>query len=592
MAFSEEFLQELKARNEIESLVSSYVNLKRRGKNCVGLCPFHNEKTPSFTLYPENGSFYCFGCGTGGDVIRFVMLAENLDYVEAVRFLAARAGMSMPENGYDDSLLKLKNTILEINRETARFFHACLSTPDGAQGVEYFQSRALAPKTIRHFGLGFAPDSWDKLTKHLKAKGFAEDDLIQARVAARGRKGGVYDVFRRRLMFPILDLRGNVIAFGGRKLPEQEGPKYINTADTPVYKKSSHVYALNFAKNHAAQQIILCEGYMDVIALHQAGFQNAVAPLGTSFTAEQAKLLSRYTNEVVLTMDADSAGQKATERAISLLNETGLKVRVIRVPDGKDPDEFLRSHGADGPQRFKGLLEGAGNDVEYRLFQLSSRVDTATDDGKVAFLNQAAEVLGSLRSAIERDVYATKLAEQYGVAKRAILTQAEESARRVQRREEKRQIKAAVTPQRNDPLNPQRLKYPRAANAEEGILAILLKNPDYGPEMDRLLKPEDFLTDFNKKVYNTLQKRIKEGKPLDLTLMSGEFTGEELGKIVEIQTKESARTNTREEWKRCISVLMEEREKYNLAGPAGVSDEQYMEQMNRLAEKKRGGQPQ
>ena len=309
MAFPESFLQELKLRNDITELVSSYITLKRRGRNMVGLCPFHGEKTPSFNIYTENGSFYCFGCGVGGDVITFVMKMENLDYVDAVKFLAQRAGMDMPEDSYDDSMSKLRTRVYEANREAARYYYKILYSPDGKNGLDYFHGRMLTDRTIRHFGLGFADDDWSSLSDYLIGKGFSKNELVAANLAVKQRNGnGIYDRFRNRVMFPIIDLRGNVIAFGGRIMTDEK-PKYLNTSDTPVFKKSENLFSLNNAKNSGSRTLILCEGYMDVIAVNQAGFQNAVATLGTALTREQAMLMKRYADEVVICYDSDEAGQ-------------------------------------------------------------------------------------------------------------------------------------------------------------------------------------------------------------------------------------------------------------------------------------------
>ena len=308
---SESFISELKARNDIEEVISSYVNVKRRGRNLVGLCPFHSEKTPSFTVYPDSQSFYCFGCGAGGDVVTFVKKIENLDYIEAVKSLAQRAGLAMPEDGYDDSYAKLKTRVLEINRETARFYHQCLISPVGKKALEYLRGRGLSDNTIRRFGLGFAPESWDAVIKHLRGKGFTFDEMAAAAVAVKSARGSYYDQFRGRVIFPIIDIRGNVIAFGGR-LMDGQGPKYLNSPDTPVFKKSRNLFALNYAKSSKESALILAEGYMDVVALHQAGFTNAVATLGTALTAEQARMISQYAAEVVIAYDSDGAGQKAT----------------------------------------------------------------------------------------------------------------------------------------------------------------------------------------------------------------------------------------------------------------------------------------
>jgi DNA primase len=316
MAIPHEVIEEIKYKNDIETTISQYVNLKRRGKNLIGLCPFHSEKTPSFTIYPENGSFYCFGCGVGGDVITFTGLIENLDYIESVKLLAEKSGITLPQDGYDDSMQKLRNRIYDINRESAKFFHNHLMSEDGKWALQYLIGRGLTIKTIKQFGLGAAPDSWDALIKHLKEKGFTINEMIAANVIGKSQRGTYYDRFRKRVMFPIINIRGKVIAFSGRAMPGEDkmGGKYVNTSDTPVYKKSENLFGMNFAKNYCDERVILVEGNMDVISLHQAGFENAVAALGTSFTEEQAKLLSRYTKEIVLLMDSDEAGQKASRQ--------------------------------------------------------------------------------------------------------------------------------------------------------------------------------------------------------------------------------------------------------------------------------------
>lgn len=388
MAFPPEFLREVGERNRIEDVAASYVNLRRRGKNLVGLCPFHNEKTPSFCIYPENNSFFCFGCNKGGDVISFVMGVENLDFAEAVKFLAQRAGMALPEDGADLSMSRLRTRILEINRESGRFYYSVLSTPEGKAGVEYFRRRGLDAKTVRHFGLGYSPESGYALTNHLRKKGYTQEELLQSDMVRLSKNGNLYDRYRGRVMFPIFDLRGNVVAFGGRILTDEK-PKYINTSETPVYHKSSGLFAMNFAKDSGTRQLILAEGYMDVIALHRAGFTNAIASLGTALTEEQARVIRRYADEAVICYDSDEAGRRATQRAIPILKNAGLLVRVVTVPGGKDPDEFFRQNPKDGPERFKRLLQQSGNDTEYRLAVTREKYDLSTEDGKKRYLQEA-----------------------------------------------------------------------------------------------------------------------------------------------------------------------------------------------------------
>ena len=423
MALPESFIQELKLRNDITDVASSYVNLKRRGRNMVGLCPFHGEKTPSFNIYTENGSFYCFGCGIGGDVITFIMKIENLDYIDAVKFLAQRAGMNMPENTYDDSMSALRNKIYEANRQAARYYFKMLHTAQGINAMNYLRGRALSEKTIRHFGLGFAPEQRNSLCNHLKSLGFKDSEIVAANLAFKSKNGyGIYDRFSNRVMFPIIDLRGNVIAFGGRIMTDEK-PKYLNTSDTPVFKKSANLFSLNNAKNTGKRTLILCEGYMDVIAVNQAGFENAVATLGTALTNEQAMLMKRYADEVIICYDADEAGQKATQRAIQILRNAGLLIRVLIIPNGKDPDEFIRNKGKNGPVAFANILEQSGNDVEYRFAKLKTIYDLRTSEGKINFLTEAVKILSTLDNSIEQDVYVSKLSKEAEVSKEAVLTQ-------------------------------------------------------------------------------------------------------------------------------------------------------------------------
>lgn len=584
MALPPEFLSELKYRNDIESVVGSYVNLRRRGSNLVGLCPFHNEKTPSFTLYPENGSYYCFGCGAGGDVITFIRAIENLDYMEAVRFLADRAGMQVPEQGYDDSAARIRAQILEMNRAAAHFFHEMLLSPQGAAAREYLAARQLSPATIRHFGLGYAPDDWTGLTRYLEGKGFPADVIVLADLAGKSKNGRVYDRFRNKIMLPIIDLRGGVIAFGGRKMPNDEGTKYINSSDTPVYKKSRNVYALNFAKNVKGDSLILAEGYMDVISLHQAGFENAVAALGTSFTSEQAHLLSRYAKEIVVTLDADAAGQRATARAIEILNEAGVRVRVLRIPDGKDPDEFIKAHGAE---KFRLLLEDAGNDIEYKLLCAREGFDLSAESGRMLYLQKAVEILAGVDDAIARELYAGRLGQEFGVSKDAVVNQLRQKRSRSQARQSKQQLRQIVAPgKKRDEVNPERARYPRAARAEECLLTLLMYHPDLARQSEEKLPPDHFLTRFHRRVYEQVLAQSQTGVPFDLSLCGGEFTPAEMGRIVELQNRPFSKENAVAEWKDCIRVILEEKEKDNAPAPADMDTEQWARNIQKITQRK------
>lgn len=577
MRISERFIQELQDKIDIEQVISSHISLKRRGKNLVGLCPFHNEKTPSFTVYPESRSFYCFGCGAGGDVISFVRRMDNLDYVEAVKAVAQMAGMSMPEDGYDDTLSKQRMRLLEANREAARFYHACLMDPKNKDALDYFLRRGLSINTIRRFGLGYAPNDWRELINHLKSKGFTEHELVLANLARRSDKNGranYYDNFRNRVMFPIIDLRGNVIAFGGRVMDDSK-PKYINTSDTLVYKKSNGVFAMNLAKNNNDNKFILVEGYMDVIALHQAGFTNAIACLGTAFTNEQANLLSRYAEEIIICYDNDEAGKTATQRALGVLGKTGLKLRVVRMEGGKDADEIIRKHGKE---RFADLLRGASNKTEYKLLEERNKYNLATDDGKLRFLMAATQVLASCGS-IEQDIYATRLSNELGVSVESIKAQLKTASARQRRADEakKRTETAEMLLKSNeDKNNPERAKNLGAAKAEETLIASFLRNPDFYNKLKEKISPDDFVTAFNRRIFECLIKGLGSGAEPSLSLFSADFTPEEMDSVTRISLIAPNLSNTLKECEDCINVLKNHAAASKVTDAGSLSDEEFL----------------
>ncbi len=581
MAISERFIQELQERVDIEKVISSHITLRRRGKTLVGLCPFHNEKTPSFTVYPDTNSFYCFGCGAGGDVISFIRRIDNLDYVEAVKTVAQMAGMSMPEDGYDDTLAKRRMRLLAANREAARFFNACLMDEKNRPALDYFLRRALTTATIRHFGLGYAPDSWHALTEHLRSKGFTYEEMVLANLVRRSDKNGkanYYDNFRNRVMFPIIDLRGNVIAFGGRVMDDSK-PKYINTSDTPVYKKSNGVFALNFAKNANENKLLLVEGYMDVIALHQAGFTNAIACLGTAFTSEQANLLSRYAEEIIICYDNDGAGREATQRALNVLGKTGLKLRVVTMSGGKDADEIIRTHGKE---RFAELLGMAANKTEYRLLQERNKYNLNTDDGKLRFLTAAAQILAEC-SAIECDIYATRLSNELGVSAESINAQIRSVKTRQRRSDESKRLKeseALIERSFADKNNPQRAANIRAAKAEETLIASLMRNPDFYPKLKDKFSADDFVTDFNKRIMRCLADKLDKGFIPELSLFAREFTPEEMGSVTRIYMSSAELNNTLRECEDCISVLQNAAES-KPTDVSSLSAEEYLKLFNK-----------
>ncbi len=595
MALPQDFLMELKYRSDIESVLSPYIVLKRRGSNLVGLCPFHNEKTPSFTVYPENGSYYCFGCGQGGDVITFTMKMENLDYIDAVRKLADRAGLRMPEDGGDDKEQKLKNDIYAVNSEAGRFFHSVLMSESGKAGLDYFLGRGLSLKTVKHFGLGFAPDDWHALEHHLKSKGFS-DYIIQAadlvsKSDKRDKNGRqfTYDRFRNRIMFPIINIHGKVIGFSGRAMPgnEKQGGKYINTSDTAVYKKSHNMFALNFAKKFCSKQAILVEGNMDVIALHQAGFETAVAALGTSFTEDQARLLARYTKEVVLTMDADSAGEKATDRALVILDKVGVDVKVLRLPDCKDPDEYIKKHGN---ARFQKLLTESLSSLEYRLITAARGIDLEATDGMLKYLNKACDVLAELNDPIATELYTGKLSAKYGVAKGRLLQIVAESQKRRHRTQVKKELNDIVSPKAaKNEINTQKQQFKRAAAAEEAVISVLIRHPDMLETVKSRIDISDFLTDFNRKLFERVLTVTETGHAFDLMLLGADFTPDEIGYVTKLLTVGVADENAEKVLDDSINVILAERKKADNPDVSALEDTAWAEAMADLAKRKKSG---
>lgn len=556
MALSDSFLQELKMKTDIEDVISTYVTLKRRGATLVGLCPFHNEKTPSFTVYPATQSFYCFGCGAGGDAITFVKKIENLDYLDAVNTLAQRAGLQMPQEGFDDSLSKRRRRILEMNREAARFYHSVLLSPEGKVGYDYYIGRALSAATINHFGLGFAPNQWDALLKHMRAKGYQPAELVDAGLARKGQKG-YYDNFRNRVMTPIIDVRGNVIAFGGRVLDDSK-PKYINTGDTLVYKKTNELFALNFAKDSKEDALILCEGYMDVIAMHQAGFTNAVAGCGTALTTEQVRLISRYAKEVILTYDADEAGQKALQKAMTLFDQTDVKVRIPALVGGKDPDEIIRTYGRD---KFKGMLEGASNETEFRLLALRRQYNLATTQGKIDFIGGALQILATLPP-VEQDLYVSRLSEELGVERQNMKVQLQDLVRRQGNRREKREFKRIV--QENMRKTARETMATDASlrklRAEDRLISLLLRYPD----CSRLCKdfdPQWLTPGFAQRVFTLILQRLENGDGTELMDLRDRLTDDEMGRLSGIIARGGESADAKQEFSDCLQTIRAEQQK-------------------------------
>lgn len=524
------FIEDLKMSSDIETVISSYVQLKKRGRISVGLCPFHSEKTGSFTVYPDSQSFYCFGCGAGGDVVGFIRRIENLEYVEAIKFLAEKNGMSVPEDVKDDKTAALKTRILEMNREAAHFFYDSLLSEKGKEALQYLYDRKLTAQTIKHFGIGYATDSWNSLTDYLKSKGYRFEDMEAASLARKGKNGSYYDIFRHRVVFPIIDLRGNVIGFSGRKLRETDNPKYYNTNDTLVFKKTKNLFALNFAKKNAnLPYLIMCEGAMDVIAMHQAGFTEAVASLGTSLTTDQCRLASAYVDTAILAYDADEAGQKATKRAIGLLDEAGITSKVLVIPDAKDPDEYIKKYGA---VRFRKLIEDSTGSVEYALGKIKSKYDLESPEGKISAIKETVSLLSEMKNAIEREVWAGKLSGEFQVPKDGLLSEAAKLMKRKARADEKKAILSDRTVSVG--LTPEKLKNPVAARAEERLLGSLIRHPEKSKDIILKISPSDFTCELYRRFYNRILEAFSEGDDINISIFNESFTLEEQGVMSKI----------------------------------------------------------
>lgn len=575
-SLSDSFLQELKLKTDVVDVVSSYVSLKKRGNTYVGLCPFHNEKTPSFTVYENTQSFYCFGCGAGGDSVSFMRKIENLDYIDAVKLLAQRAGMQMPDDGYDDSISKKRRTILQINRETAKFYHAYMMSEQGKIGLQYYLDRGLSIKTIRHFGLGYAPNQWDALLKHLKSKGFNVADMASAGVVRKGEKG-YYDYFRNRVMTPIIDVRGNFIAFGGRVLDDSK-PKYINTSDTLVYKKTNEVFGLNFAKDSGKDSLILCEGYMDVIAMHQAGFTNAVAGCGTALTNEQVRLLSRYAKEIILVYDNDEAGQKALNKAISLFDQIDIGISIPTLSGGKDPDEIIKNLGR---ARFEDMLDGASNEIEFAIMKLRKNFNLQTTQGKSQFASEVVKVLANA-TPIEQDLYLSRIADELGIEKRAIQAQLSEYVRRRSNGRKKREFSKII----DDDLRKIRKESFDAdtstvsLKAQERVIGLLMTYPDCYLLCNDF-NVDEFTPGFYKRAFQTVKERIEDNLSLDLIMFNEVFTDEEMGKFTRIVSSSQNSSNPKKEFSDCLNIINREYIKQNSKSTSEMNDDDFRNFFNK-----------
>ena len=577
MPFPPSFLDELAARNPIEEVVGQYVNLKRSGSNLFGLCPFHGEKTPSFSVSPDKGIYYCFGCHKGGSVINFEMEIEGLSYPDAVRALAKRAGMTVPEDEQYQSRYRRQERLWALNKEAARFFHAALFQPEGAAGLEYAGKRGMPKSTLTKFGIGFAPDSWDALCKAMEAKGYTREELQASGLVSVSQKNGrIYDRFRNRLMFPIIDVRGNVIGFGGRVM-DNSTPKYLNSPETEIFNKRKNLFALNLAKKTRLGYMILVEGYMDAVALHQYGFDCAVASLGTSLTEEHASLLARYTQQVILIYDGDEAGQNATQRAIPMLEKAGLQVKVLKMREAKDPDEYLRKFGAD---RFRILLEESSNRVEYQLKAIQKKYDLNIDEERVNFITEAADFVSTLGNAVQREVYGNRAAEAAKISPEAMKIEVQKAYKRRLSREKRKQEKIDLAPARNLQTQSRQIRYDnvKSAAAEERVVAAVMKEPALISEIPELT-PEEFSAPILAKVFSQQLQRHREGQDATLTGLT-DFTSEEMAHIAGILQRYDGPVNV-QALRDCARTIRMEHQK-----GAVRTEEDIMAVRSRLQERK------
>ena len=556
MAFPPSFLDELTARNPIEDVVGQYVSLKRSGSNLFGLCPFHGEKTASFSVAPDKGIYYCFGCHKGGSVINFQMEIEGLSYPDAVRALAKRAGMEVPEDEQYQSRYRQQERLWALHKEAARFFHSQLYAPTGADALNYALGRGMNKYILTTFGVGFAPDSWDSLCNAMRAKGYTEEELKESGLVSVSQKNGrIFDRFRGRLMFPIIDVRGNVIGFGGRIIKnDKDAAKYLNSPETLIFNKRKNLFGLNLAKKTKQPYMILVEGNIDVVALHQYGFDNAVASLGTSLTEEQATLLSRYTEQIVLIYDGDSAGQRATQRAIPILEKAGIGVKVLQLRDAKDPDEYLKKFGAD---RFKNLLEESSNRVEYQLAAITKKYDLREDEQRVKYIAEAAEFVSTLPSAVQREVYGTRAAEAAGISYDAMKIEVNKAFRRRMAKERKKQEKIDLSPARNLQPHSKQFRYDnvKSAMAEETVIAMALKEPAV-LDQTGLLSQGHFSSDVLGRAFAQLSRYHAQGAEVSLGMLT-DFTSEEMAHIAGVVQRHQGPVNE-QALKDCVSTILSE----------------------------------
>lgn len=586
MPLPAEFIERLKAANPIQEIMGQYVTLKRTGRDYVCLCPFHNEKTPSCHVHPDREFFHCFGCGAGGDVITFTMKYNNLDYWEAVKLLADRAGIPLPEDNNDRRRSDDRKRMYEMNKEAARFFYDQLRSPEGRSCLDYLLNRRkLRPDTIKKYGMGFAPNSWSSLKMHMLSKGYTEQELVDASLLSRSANTGkTFDFFVNRAVFPFIDLAGHIVGFGGRALADDDKRKYLNSRDTRCYSKNRFLFSMNFAKNQAVKdkKILLCEGNLDVISLNQAGFENAVASCGTALTPEQVKLISNYAEQVVICYDSDEAGQKATAKAIALLKETGLKITVIKMKNAKDPDEYINKFGAD---HFRHLINSSDGAVDFELSKAKQGIDTEDDLGKIDYLKKAYKVLSGINSPVEREIYIAKVAKEQGISKTAIEQEVNSLRRREIRARQKQDWQRTInfTAAPRDEINPEANRFRKENGAECGLIYYLFNNPDKLRELEKMISSEEFVTSFNKRVYQFLVELIKRDEQPSVAAFNSDFTPDEVGKITGMIEKYDALSVDDDVVRDYVGVLRSFKEKEDQPPD---EEQDFMKQLEELRRKK------
>lgn len=582
--FNEDFLNELRSRCDLESIASKYVELKKKGNSILALCPFHSEKTPSFNINSAKQLFYCFGCGAGGDVITFIMKIENLSYGEAVAYLAEQAGMELPsEDSYESELSHLRKRILEMNRLAARFYYDKLISKEGTNALQYLKDRKLTERTIIRFGLGYSPDSWDALTNYLKSKGYTNEELKASGLVSVSRKEGkterIFDRFRNRVMFPIIDQRNNVIGFGGRAMSDDPA-KYLNTSETLVFKKGKNLYALNYAKNSKRDGLILCEGYMDVISLHQAGFNNAVAALGTAFTPEQARLIHSITDNVYLCYDSDAAGQNATKRALDILNSVDIKVKIIIISGGKDPDEFIKAYGSES---FERLLTNAQARMDYRIESIKRKYQIDIVEEKTQCLKEIITLLASVYNRVERELYIDKVAEEFKITKENLTAEVNNQAKKAMKYKKAKTDKLEMEKLNTNFFSEGKSSHFKIIKTEDDILTLILNFPEYAKDFEQLITPDDFVTDFNRKIYMLLLEKIKENPTEEpLLRISQEITEAEMGRLTSKIRETKSFSADKIKIKELSETLKREKDKLIFKEVKQIDDNSFEAALNKL----------